>query len=544
MTPTLASGKRPLQHRSLLARWPRWPDRELVGLWVVSTLSAAGLLHVAGPGLDGGGGAAAAWGGLFTTVVFAVVRRVVARRRDGSGAGMAALLGRFRNRSLAMAVDVAKTAHRIEQGLERSERQERLAETVLSAGRQSSAALLEMSEAVQVIAAACGVSVQRSRASVDRLASTRQRAGAVEQQAHEFSAAVEALAQQSLQVQQAVQTVSDIARQTNLLSLNAAIEAARAGELGRGFGVVASEVRALSTNVQQTAASIASIVADTLALAQRTAQASQAVRSEVSAVRDAIESVAADCGGVLVDMESVNESTSRLAATAEQLSAANTSILESMVASHGLSVEVSRVLRSTQDSSQALFLGAEQIQEELSGLQLDDGVLEAKVRQCSQWAEGIARVLAGLQAEGHALFDTQYQRIAGTRPEQFMVTYQPAFERAVQPLLDAARTELGAQACACIALDCYTPTNNSEYARPPAGDPVVDTVHCRDKRFMTQGEQGRRSATHPGRMLLQTYVRDNGKLCCEVAVPFHVGGRRWGALRAAFDPAVLMSASV
>lgn len=95
--------------------------------------------------------------------------------------------------------------------------------------------------------------VERSREllhSVDRIAEVSEN----------NTAALEELQGQAKAIQGVVQTIRDIASQTNLLALNAAIEAAHAGEYGRGFNIVAEEVRKLSNEVSESIAQIQSTV--------------------------------------------------------------------------------------------------------------------------------------------------------------------------------------------------------------------------------------------------------------------------------------------
>lgn len=84
--------------------------------------------------------------------------------------------------------------------------------------------------------------------------------GDIQQAAEQTSALVNLLGERSQEIGHIVQIISQIANQTNLLALNAAIEAARAGEMGRGFSVVAEEVRKLAEQSEGAAVQVASLI--------------------------------------------------------------------------------------------------------------------------------------------------------------------------------------------------------------------------------------------------------------------------------------------
>ena len=194
--------------------------------------------------------------------------------------------------------------------------------------------------------------VHQTIASIDSLANEVEHAATV----------IHELEEDSANISSVVDVIRSIAEQTNLLALNAAIEAARAGEQGRGFAVVADEVRSLASRTQQSTSEIQIMIEKLQAGANRAVTVMQSSCSKAQAGKQQVAGAGQMLDQISSAVATINDMNAMIASAAEEQSSVAEEINRNITSVSQIAEETSEASRQNVATSTQLAILAGQLQ--------------------------------------------------------------------------------------------------------------------------------------------------------------------------------------
>ena len=415
------------------------------------------------------------------------------------------------------------------------------AESMVVAIEQMTAGVNAVADHASQTAANAQVARELSLKGADIVTSASREIEQIARSVEDSAQVITALGEHSEAISGIVKVIREIADQTNLLALNAAIEAARAGEQGRGFAVVADEVRKLAertssatteistmiTAIQtETKTAIASIDAGSAqahagaALAQKAADSLQQINvgaqqtmEKVDAIAAAINAHSREADQIVGHVREIMEMVGRNSVGAQET-------LDEASSLSGLAVnlkEISRVFKLGPQGEQAMGVHKKM-----------PSIVRDASRQIGQLLE---QAIAGGQLSEADIFDDSYKPIPNTRPQKYSTRFDALTDR-LFPLLQERLLDANLEMVYAIGTDRngYVPTHNKRFSLALTGDYEKDFVGNRGKRIFDD-PVGKQCGKHEMPFLIQTYRRDTGEIMHDISAPIYVNGRHWGGFR-------------
>ncbi|MGE0356210.1 MAG: methyl-accepting chemotaxis protein [Burkholderiales bacterium] len=456
----------------------------------------------------------------------------------GVGAGKSRLLGEVAGQAGELGIELCDIAGEIEEVAAHAKRHRALCEELRAVAEEALAGHREIAKASRhalEVAEQAKADVAGSQAGVgSSLEAIHELVDGVTRVENE----VEGLATALAQVRGVAEGISRIARQSHLLSLNAAIEAARASESGHGFAVVAREFKMLAEQTARATADVEGTLAKLVERASGLIGLSGENMQRAEAVREATQSI----GGVV---ERADRAITQFDGEAGAMASAANAIERQCSSLVDRVDECSRGLAQSGENFERARLRVGNLlasSETLIQLTAAPGVETADTRFIRLAKETAARVgrrfeaaLASGEISEAELFDRVYEPVPGTDPQQLVARFTTFTDRAL-PELQEPLLEVDARVVFACAVDDngYLPTHNRRFSQPQGPDPAWNAAHCRNRRLFSD-RTGLSAGRSEREFLLQTYRRDMGggqfALMKDVSAPIVVNGSHWGGFR-------------
>lgn len=250
-----------------------------------------------------------------------------------------------------------------------AEETEQTTRTQCNETAQAATAINETTASAEEIAANASETAQSSQAATDSARSgaliSTNAMGSIDMLLKEMGHSTETicnLESESENIGVVLDVITKISEQTNLLALNAAIEAARAGEQGRGFAVVADEVRSLASRSQESAAQIQDMVESLQAHARKAVAAMSKARKQAEVCSEQVEETAESLAMISGNIDDISDRNVQIAAAAEEQRAVMEESNRNLVSINDLAEKTATSASRTAEVSEKLLQQSQRLE--------------------------------------------------------------------------------------------------------------------------------------------------------------------------------------